>query len=428
VFTKFYAWGFQQEPGSFSTSYIPTPATFTSRASTATFYDAAGVIQTAASGVARSNAFFPDSSGVMRSAGLLLEAAGTNFVTFGSSIHNWSNTASSNIVSANATAAPDGTITATSIIPNVGQGSQMANGVSNNEKVLSVFAKANGYNHLIIVAQAQPSTSAGVLFNLTGSGSIVATNYGATGSIQPLANGWYRCTMVRADSDAATLNTFILRAADSSTPTGSYWSQSGFAGNGTSGIYLWGAQLETGSFPTSYIPTVASTVTRAADTSTSATVTRAADMVSMTGTNFSSWYNDARVGTLFIDRTCNSPGAANATIAALGGPSVFSPNVGLFASGSQEYLSHTSWSVSMWALFGVSQAAIAGDRKKYAIGFSLETNGTNAAANGVLQGTRTPTNNTLSQLYIGGYANTFRSITYYPVRLPDAQLQALTST
>ncbi|NBS92633.1 MAG: hypothetical protein EBT27_02670, partial [Betaproteobacteria bacterium] len=63
------------EAGSFPTSYIPTPATFTSRASTATFYDANGIIQTAATNVARSNAFFPDSNGVMVPAGLLLESA-----------------------------------------------------------------------------------------------------------------------------------------------------------------------------------------------------------------------------------------------------------------------------------------------------------------------------------------------------------------
>ena len=48
------------------------------------------------------------------------------------------------------------------------------------------------------------------------------------------------------------------------------------------------AQLEAGAFPTSYIPT------------TSATATRAADVASITGSNFSSWYNQAE-GTVFSD-------------------------------------------------------------------------------------------------------------------------------
>jgi hypothetical protein len=59
-----------------------------------------------------------------------------------------------------------------------------------------------------------------------------------------------------------------------------------YTGDGTSGIYIWGAQIEAGAFPTSYIPT------------TTAAVTRSADAASMTGTNFSSWYRAAG-GTLF---------------------------------------------------------------------------------------------------------------------------------
>jgi hypothetical protein len=52
-------------------------------------------------------------------------------------------------------------------------------------------------------------------------------------------------------------------------------------------FYAWGAQLEAGAFPTSYIPTEATAVTRNADVAT------------MTGTNFSDWYNPVE-GTLFV--------------------------------------------------------------------------------------------------------------------------------
>jgi hypothetical protein len=55
-----------------------------------------------------------------------------------------------------------------------------------------------------------------------------------------------------------------------------------------SSVFIWGFQLEAGSFPTSYIPT------------TTATVTRAADVASITGANFSSWFNTNQ-GTFFLD-------------------------------------------------------------------------------------------------------------------------------
>jgi len=56
-------------------------------------------------------------------------------------------------------------------------------------------------------------------------------------------------------------------------------------------MYLWGAQFETGSYPTSYIPSAGSQGIRWADQSSSIEVTRVADEASITGTNFSSWYN-----------------------------------------------------------------------------------------------------------------------------------------
>ena len=69
-----------------------------------------------------------------------------------------------------------------------------------------------------------------------------------------------------------------------------------YDGNGTSGIYLWGAQLEEGAFPSSYIPT------------TTAAATRSADVASITGTAFSGWYRQDE-GTFYGEATGLSGGA-----------------------------------------------------------------------------------------------------------------------
>jgi hypothetical protein len=59
-----------------------------------------------------------------------------------------------------------------------------------------------------------------------------------------------------------------------------------FSGNALSGIYIWGAQLEAGAFATSYIPT------------TTTALTRNADVATITGTNFSDWWQATRGGVL----------------------------------------------------------------------------------------------------------------------------------
>jgi hypothetical protein len=71
-----------------------------------------------------------------------------------------------------------------------------------------------------------------------------------------------------------------------------------FTGNGET-MYVYGVQYEAGSFPTSYIPTVASTVTRAAD------------VASITGANFSSWFNPVN-GTFFLN--WKTPAGANGIV------------------------------------------------------------------------------------------------------------------
>jgi hypothetical protein len=206
--------------------------------------------------------------------GILIEEQRTNLVTFSEQFDNaaWSKLNAS--IAANATAAPDGTATADLLVPNTTLAQHRVDGATTipaTAHTWSCFVKAAGYGFAWLRIG-----SSGAVFDLsTGAASSIAP--GVTVGAQAFANGWWRfsVSVIAAGNDAVRINVL---------PT---LSTTNFAGDGTSGIFIWGAQLEAGDFATSYIPTVASQVTRTAD------------VVSMTGTNFSDWYN-AGAGSWFI--------------------------------------------------------------------------------------------------------------------------------
>jgi hypothetical protein len=151
-------------------------------------------------------------------------------------------------VTANATTAPNGTLTADSVIPTTNTGTHQIyrSAVTSGIHTMSVYVKANGYDTIQILDFANGAN--GAIFNVT-TGTV--TNKGTgTGTIVSVGDGWYLCS--------ATAITTGIRFY---IPT----SAGNFTGNGTSGLYLWGAQLEAGSYATSYIPTVASISTRNQD-------------------------------------------------------------------------------------------------------------------------------------------------------------------
>lgn len=248
-----------------TTKTLDSRISFT-RASTATYVNSSGLIASASSGTPR----FTHNPISGTSLGILVEEAKTNLMLRSEEfdVTPWSKTALS--VTANATTAPDGNNTADKIVEsNTSADHYISQGVSTGavQSIFSVFLKAAERSWVIV--QGYDVSNKRVWVNLA-NGTIGNTDAGVTAEIVAYPNGWYRVSTTR--TAAASPVTFALQP---STGNG----VSSYLGDGTSGFYAWGAQVETGGFSTSYIPT------------TSATVTRAADVVTMTGTNFTDWFN-----------------------------------------------------------------------------------------------------------------------------------------
>jgi hypothetical protein len=106
----------------------------------------------------------------------------------------------------------------------------------------------------------------------------VVSQSSATGTIESVGNGWYRC-IVTATNGASNTNLNVIYYLMNGANTN-------YTGNGTSGVYLWGAQLEPSSYPTSYIPTTSASATRVADACYK-------DGLSVFGTNQGTFFVDA---------------------------------------------------------------------------------------------------------------------------------------
>lgn len=245
-----------------TTSSIPADLTF-SRASGATYFDSSGVLQTASSNTARFDNKYNGTSWVP--AGLLVEEQRTNSVT-SQNVTTWSQF---NMTVGSTVTGLDGASSAYPITPTAASGNHgVAQAgtltVVNSSATFSAFIKVNGYTQ---VAFRESSTSGSTaVFNLSGAGSVAGTYNalaGVSASIISLGSGWYRISAVFTVSGSAplSLGVFVTDGGWTSGDVAFY----NFSGNTTSGVILFGAQMEAGTFPTSYIATAGSAVTRSAD-------------------------------------------------------------------------------------------------------------------------------------------------------------------
>jgi hypothetical protein len=398
-----YLWGAQLEQRSAVTAYTAT--------TTQPITNYIPVLQTAAANVAR----FDHNPTTGESLGLLIEEQRTNLLTYSEQFDNaaWTKTRSS--ITANTIVAPDGTLTGDKMVEdttasNTHQVFQPVSFTASTTYTASVFVKAAERTQIgFRSGNAAFTTPPNILFDLA-SLTVTVLAGSVSGTINSVGNGWYRCSAtVTANSTASDNCIWNLGAGGTNI----------YTGDGYSGIYIWGAQLEAGAFPTSYIAT------------TSASVTRTIDAASMTGTNFSGWYRQDQ-GTLMA----NASGAVSTTYQVR----VLSVNDGTANNRADISLNATS-GVSLFTVTtgGVSQAQLIGAAVTSSTTFNYagaySANDFAGSLNGAT--VQTDTSGTVppvTQMSLGGWPGVsgnlnghIKRIAYYPQRLTNAQLQALTS-
>jgi hypothetical protein len=343
--------------------------------------------------------------------GLLVEEQRTNLVLYSAAFNDasWALTGatiSDNVAGATAVA-PDGTNTADKLVEDTSTGnhrtlpSSALVVVSGSPYTYSVYAKAAERTKIIIT----DNDLQGATFDLS-AGTVSSLGSGVTAPPPVLvSNGWYRCAITR---NAGTVNGRIGIFLADGTGAISY---TGVTGNGA---LFWGAQVEAGSFATSYIPTGSANATRTADvasvstqafpySATEGTLVANGSFISLTDTGVSV------MASLNNNNSTNSVNIYRQSAAI---------QMNTFSSGANT----VTYSVA------ASTTPI-----KAAIAYKL--NDANAAVNGTAQ-----TADTTSALPIGvdrldigrmwasyGANGWIRQITYIPRRLSDAELASRTT-
>jgi hypothetical protein len=348
--------------------------------------------------------------------GLLVEEARTNLLlqseTFDSGTWNKGNAT----ITANATVSPDGAADADALVENAATSThfcqQFVSFTSGVAYTFSTYVKAGtrAWCSLLLPTSAF-GASTGSFFGLSGAGSLGDTVGTLTSrTITAVGNGWYRIT-ITATATATTGGNVPISAASAN-------STSFYTGvDGAEALYLYGAQLEAGAFATSYIPTVASQVTRTAD------------QCSIVAPMFAPWYNQSE-GSFVVEADTVSPSNKWVYVANDGTVNNY---IGLdIASAGNARFRAVVGGVSQ---AGLSSAAVVSANTIIKQAGAYANNSFNQALDGVLNsGDTSGSVPTVFQFVIGaqsslgGFLNGhIRSIRYYPVRLSDAQLQALTA-
>lgn len=222
------------------------------RSSSATRVNKDGLIETVATNVPRLD--YPLIDGVVQeSPSLLLEPSRTNLALYSEEFENVAWIKGNTSITANQQVSPSGLNNADLVTGDAGTSLKVVDkaGASSGQYTYSVFLKYESHQFVQLGAGGIATYANFDIKN----GVLGATN--GISSIEDYGNGWFRCSVVLASGTPLSL---YIAFADSASSVRLASSVS------TDSFYLWGAQLEAGSYATSYIPTAGSTVTRSAET------------------------------------------------------------------------------------------------------------------------------------------------------------------
>jgi hypothetical protein len=385
-----YLWGAQLEQSSTVGEYIPTTSTINSAPR------------------------FDHNPTTGESLGLLVEQQRTNLLLRSEEFQTtWTIIRAS--ISADATNAPNGTLTADRLIDTTDNNTHVVQQsitlADNTSYAFSVFVKADQLSIVRLQTTNKAGTACLAYFNLlTGA---VSNESNATGLISPFQNGWYRCTILFASATGAAAQQVLVSPTKTAGTTF-------YIGNGTDGLFLWGADLQAGAFPTSYIPT------------TTAAVTRSADVASITGSAFSGWYRQDE-GTMFTDCSVSYtvPGTSFPLAASLSDGTTNNKIENGFLTATLAGYEVTTGGVAQVGVYPNAGSSLA---RRLATSFKINDFAVSVNG-GTINADTSGTVPIIDRLHIGGRvvggptSNLFghiRRLTFWPQRLANSTLQQIT--